>query len=573
MKEIVRVDLENEMDLILANNRTMKLAELCGLSVTLQTAFATAVSEIARSAFAGSKHTLLKLGIFTLSSTKKHIAAFVCNSNSGSENLDAINFAKKLIHEVKVVQNGPLCDVQLFLELKLGGLITSEKIDLFIAYFRNQPPISPYDEIRRKNIQLLEISGKLKESENQNRHLTDTLPLMMFSANAEGKITYTNQWIKDYFGPSLIGSAPFEKQDLVHPDDYARLNKDWDNIFKYGNSHFTQGRLKHKSGDYLWHLISIAPVKNENDTVTLWSGFFVDINAQKLVEETLKDNVELKQARKDLVDYQTQLEGKISELNISNHELEQFAYIASHDLQEPLRKIVTFSSLLEERLKNLAEDDRNYFNKIVSSATRMTTLINDVLDWSRVTRTREDFSVIDLNVIVESVKSDYDLVLQERQALLKTSRLPIVKGNRFQMVQLFSNLISNSLKFCETNPVINITCRNLDVNEVEQNDKLDGSTNYAEITVSDNGIGFEQEYSEQIFKIFQRLHGRSKYSGTGIGLAICRRIVENHGGMISATGNPDHGATFRIIIPIHSVAYQRDILQGNGIRSESEKVI
>jgi signal transduction histidine kinase len=304
------------------------------------------------------------------------------------------------------------------------------------------------------------------------------------------------------------------------------------------------------SGTYLWHMVSVVPVKNENSTVIQWTGFFVDIHSQKMIEETLKDNVELKAVQIKLVDYQKRLEEKITELNLSNHELEQFAYIASHDLQEPLRKITTFSSLLESRLKDLDTDSRLYFNKIISSSERMTALISDVLDWSKLTRTREEFSLVDLNVVIENIRSDFELLIQQKLAVIETTTLPRVKGIKLQMTQLFSNLVSNALKFCISKPVIRITSRDLSLGEVKANIHLDPAAAYSEVIVSDNGIGFEPEYSEQIFRIFQRLNGQSEYAGTGIGLAICRKITENHGGVITAASEPGKGAAFTVIIPV-----------------------
>ena len=550
MREIVKVNLENEMDLLLANKRTMKLAELCGLSLTTQTALATAVSEIARCALSGSKKTNLKLGILTLSPNKKQVSAIVCTTNESIGDAEAIRFAKRLVADVHVIKSSSTHDIQINEDLKFSGLITDTKIESFIEYFKTEPPLSPYDEIRRQNIQLLEFSDKLKGSENQYRQLADTLPLMMFQANTEGKIIYTNQWLKEYLGSSLTMTTPSSWQNFVHPDDYTTIKKDWENIFKLRTAFQSQTRLKNKkSGVFLWHLLSIVPVKNENSNITQWTGFFADIHAQKMIEKTLLDNVELKNAQKKLVDYQKLLEEKISELNISNHELEQFAYIASHDLQEPLRKIITFSSLLAGTVNSLDEDSRMYFSKIISSSKRMIELIKDVLDWSRVTKIKEDISSIDLNVIVGNVETDFEILIQQKKAAIQISPLPVVKGIRFQLTQLFANLISNAIKFCDKIPVIKISSRILDREEIKLNNRLDQSLGYTEISVSDNGIGFEQEFGEQIFRIFQRLHDRSEYAGTGIGLSICKKIVENHGGIISAEGVPGKGSRFIIIFP------------------------
>jgi PAS domain S-box-containing protein len=549
MKEIVKINLENEMDLILANKRTMKLAELCGLSLTTQTALATAVSEIARCAISGDDKSFLRLCINPVSATRKQITAVVCNTNEALGTLDAIRFAERLVTEVHVSKTSTSLDVHLNQDLKFSGLISDMKIESFIQHFLREPPLSPYDEIRRQNIQLLEFSEKLKESENQHRQLTETLPLMMFSINHVGETVYTNQWLRDYFGSPKNSLTTFKWREFVHPEESVNIGDTWNSTFKSGKPFYAQARLIQKQSQaYLWHLISIVPVKNENQIIN-WIGFFVDIHAQKVVEETLKDNVELKETHKQLIDYQNRLEDKISELNLSNYELEQFAYIASHDLQEPLRKIITFCNMLEHKATNLDENGRFYSGKIISSANRMTELIAGVLDWSQIAKTKTVFSAIDLNSIIEEVKSDFEITIEQKQAILETSDLGKIKGIPSQIVQLFSNLVSNALKFCDKNPLIKIASRDLSVDEIKLNRSLDPSTAYKEVVLSDNGIGFEQKYSEQIFKIFQRLNGRSEYKGTGIGLAICKKIVENHRGAISATSKVGEGATFTIILP------------------------
>jgi PAS domain S-box-containing protein len=549
MKEVVKINLGNEMDLILANRRTMKLAELCGLTLTSQTAVATAVSEIARCAISKDNDSYLKLGITSLSANKKQITAVVCNTNGAAGVLEAVSFAKRLITEVKIVKSNSSSDVELNQDLKFSGLISDLKIESFIQYFLNEPPLSPYDEIRRQNIQLLEFSDKLRESENQHRQLTETLPLMMFSMNHAGETVYVNKWLHNYFGASLNFVSSFKWLEFVHPDDKLAINNEWNNIFKSGKPLHAQARLKQAQKTYLWHLISIVPVRNENEIVTHWIGFFADIHAQKNIEEALKDNVELKETTKKLVEYQDRLQDKISELNITNHELEQFAYIASHDLQEPLRKIVTYCNLLEHQATNLDENSKYNTGKIISSAKRMSELIAGVLDWSMITKTKTAFSEIDLNGIVDNIKMDYELVIQQKQAVIETSSLDTIQGIPGQIAQLFTNLISNALKFCTVLPVIKIVSKKLNAQEIQSNRKLDASIAYTEITLSDNGIGFEQEYAEQIFEIFQRLNSRSEYKGTGIGLAICKKIVENHRGFISATSQLNMGSTFKIIIP------------------------
>lgn len=552
MKEIVKINLENEMDLILAHKRTMKFAELCGLSLTTQTVLATAVSEIARCAMLNGKNSCLNLGLVIGKASQKTLAAEICDKALiPGGYTEAIIFAKRLIEDVEIKETETGKEITLKYNVKNGGLLTDNKLQSFIDYFKNEPPLSAYDEIRRKNNQLLDLADKLRASENQYRQLTDTLPLMMFSLNPTGEIAYTNQWLKDYIGTNIVSINSLTWQILVHADDYAMISKEWETSLKKKSIFRSQGRLKHKtSGVFLWHLISILPVKSDDGSLNHWIGFFVDINAQKLVEETLKDNVELKETQKKLLEYQQKLEANIRELNMSNHELEQFAYIASHDLQEPLRKIITFSTLLGDRLKNLDAESQLYFSKIIASSKRMTSLISDVLEYSQIARSQAGFKPTDLNEILNTIKSDFELVLEQKKAVIYHSHLHSLNAIPQQITQLFANLMSNALKFCKKDPIITISSRDLPAHEAEQIPKLEKNVFYVEITFQDNGIGFDPEFSEQIFTIFQRLNGRSEYSGTGIGLAICKRIVENHHGYIIASSELNYGATFKVYLPI-----------------------
>ncbi|GEO08352.1 ATP-binding protein [Segetibacter aerophilus] len=236
------------------------------------------------------------------------------------------------------------------------------------------------------------------------------------------------------------------------------------------------------------------------------------------------------------------------ELEKSNLDLEQFAFVASHDLQEPLRKIQTFSQLLEKNL-NDKEAIRNYLSKIISSAVRMTDLIKAVLNYSRLSNEKGEFEEVDLNEVVENIRSDLELTIVEREANIKVDKLPVLHGNRLQLSQLFMNLISNSIKFSSRNPQISISSRPMDDAEAKALNGFDVNGKYVQLTVKDNGIGFEQQYAEKIFTVFQRLHGKQEYPGTGIGLALCKKIIDNHHGYISVTSEPGEGTAFTIILP------------------------
>jgi PAS domain S-box-containing protein len=249
--------------------------------------------------------------------------------------------------------------------------------------------------------------------------------------------------------------------------------------------------------------------------------------------------------------YQVSLEEKIKDLDRSNKELEEFAYVASHDMNEPLRKINTFIERLENKYKSeLGSDGRLYLSRISASVENMRLLIDTLLEFSRTARSNQPFVRVNLNLIVAEVKSDLELKIEETVAEIKTTMLPVIEAIPSQMKQLFDNLISNSIKFKKTGtpPRINIHSQRLTAKQKEQY-HLDNTINWFKIDFADNGIGFEPEYSERIFQIFQRLHGKAEYPGSGIGLAICKKIVEQHKGLIYATGKPDIGATFTIILP------------------------
>lgn len=238
-----------------------------------------------------------------------------------------------------------------------------------------------------------------------------------------------------------------------------------------------------------------------------------------------------------------------TELEKSNLDLEQFAYVASHDLQEPLRKIRTFSELSLMHMHN-QEILKRYLDKINSSAGRMSDLIKAVLNYSRLSRMEAEFNDVDLNMVVSQLKTDLELSIEEKKAKIVFDNLPVVKAVPLQMNQLFLNLFSNSLKFCDKEPVITISSQIIKADEADGKIGLNKQQLYARIVFSDNGIGFEQKYAGKAFSIFQRLHSSDQYSGTGIGLALCKKIIDRHSGHISVQSTPGEGTSFFIYLPI-----------------------
>jgi len=242
---------------------------------------------------------------------------------------------------------------------------------------------------------------------------------------------------------------------------------------------------------------------------------------------------------------------KIQELNRSNSELEHFAYVASHDLQEPLRKILAFGERLQKKFQaELPDDGKLYLERMMSATQRMRILIDNLLTLSRVSRKPEEHEDIDLNDLLDDIRVDLEMQTADRNGKIEYSGLPVLHGNRTQLQQLFQNLVSNSLKFSKSGvpPHIVVSSRPAETAELTETE-LDNAQDYNCIEIRDNGIGFEQKYAETIFNVFQRLHGRSEYEGTGIGLAICKKVVENHRGKISASSVPDVGTTISIFFP------------------------
>ncbi|SDD71908.1 PAS domain S-box-containing protein [Dyadobacter soli] len=238
-------------------------------------------------------------------------------------------------------------------------------------------------------------------------------------------------------------------------------------------------------------------------------------------------------------------------LQRSNAELAQFAYIASHDLQEPIRKVATFAQMLEAELGDTTERQRNYLNKIRNASSRMMLLIRDVLTFSQLSRDSDLVRNTDLSLVLDNIVDDLELLIDQKHAKVSYSNLPVVEAVPLQMAQLFGNLISNALKFtrADVDPVITVSAQLLDKAALKSYPMLDTRCAYHHLEVSDNGIGFEEHYAEKIFEIFQRLHGKKEFEGTGIGLAMCKKILQNHHGHIFATSGDGQGATFHILIP------------------------
>lgn len=274
-----------------------------------------------------------------------------------------------------------------------------------------------------------------------------------------------------------------------------------------------------------------------------------DIRARRINEESLK------RSRDELEDRVRERTVELTVLNTelerSNRELQDFAFVASHDLQEPLRKIQAFGDRLQTVQGPKFDDQgRDYLNRMSNAAERMHTLINDLLAYSRVTTKAQPFESADLNNTVSEVLSDLETRIEESKGIVETQSLPIVDADGIQMRQLFQNLIANALKFSREGipPRVSITSEMFMGNASSSGRSV--PEQMVRISISDNGIGFDEKYLDRIFTPFQRLHGRNEYEGTGIGLAVCRKIVERHGGTLSAKSIPGEGSTFIFEMPV-----------------------
>lgn len=543
MHELARVTLQNDMDLILAHKRSMKLAELAGLSLSAQTTFATAVSEVSRHTIESEKGGCLILSVEADSRDKYIVACLQDEQYSDAVPNEGLQYAKRLVNRYTVSANGKETSIELFYHISPSFRIDIHKLDEWRMLFRNEAPISAYDELKRKNEQLQDLSQKVQKSEAQYKILTNSLPIIIFSLDVNGKLLFANEWLTKFTGETVDSLNRNQWKPIVHEADYDSFQVLIKNSATKGTTIIkTQARLKHKGGnEFLWHQISLSLFKDASEDLQYWIGYIVDIHAQKVVEETLKDNVVLKKTQEQLTENQQSLERYIAELARSNQELQQFAFIASHDLQEPVRKLLFYSDyLLSQYSSKIDQKGLNYLASMQTASQRMRSLIQDLLSFSLITKEEIKFTAVDLNAIAQEATQDLEISIEEKGAMLNIQSLPTVTADARMMRQLFENIISNSLKYSRSTypPVIDISAKEKD--------------GFYELSFKDNGIGFNDQYLPQIFTLFQRLHDRNTYEGTGLGLAICRKIVDVHGGEIRAEGKEGEGAVFYVSLPFNN---------------------
>ncbi|MEJ7644643.1 MAG: ATP-binding protein [Chryseolinea sp.] len=377
-----------------------------------------------------------------------------------------------------------------------------------------------------------ENNNKIKESESRFRSLADQSPMIVYlvEADAAATMSYFNKCWLDYTGQTFDDAIGRAWNGIVHPDDLQGVLDTYVPAFLARKPYTLPAvRLRRHDGEYRWHLFKGNPRYLQGGEFIGYVGVGFDVHDQKITEETLEA----------LVNERTR------KLQRSNEDLQQFAHVASHDLKEPVRKIRTFGNRITQEFgRDLPAKAKTYLDKMQSAADRMYAMIDGVLMYSSLDATDQKTETIDLNEVFSQIESDLEVMITLKVATIQFNRLTTVEGSPILIYQLFYNLIYNSLKFskADTPPLIEITSERKE--------------EFVRVFVKDNGIGFTQNEGEKIFKTFSRLHPKDQYEGTGLGLALCKKIVERHGGTISATSVENEGSVFEAIFPFKSSGNQ-----------------
>jgi PAS domain S-box-containing protein len=364
------------------------------------------------------------------------------------------------------------------------------------------------------------IEHNLLESEKRFRAMADGTPVMIWVTDPDGKIEFLNKAYSEFFGVTFEEASSGSWTMLVHPADTVAYIEKFMECTQERKLFRAEGRVRRSDGQWRWIDSYGQPRFSSSGEFLGMAGSSLDVTDSKLAEKELKHYA--------------------AELERSNQNLHDFAFIASHDLREPLRKIMAFGHLLNSKINgDLGVEEKDYIARITSAAERMDEMLEGLLSYSGITTQGEPFMEVNLGLIVEQVLSDLELRIEENGGKVELGELPVLHGDPLQLRQLMQNLIGNALKYHRKGEPAHVivSCQ------------LEGD-GYIKITITDKGIGFDMKDARRIFQPFVRLHGRSEYEGTGMGLAICQKIVERHGGSISAESKRGIGTTFSVILPI-----------------------
>ena len=376
-----------------------------------------------------------------------------------------------------------------------------------------------YQSVGRDITLLKEIELKLRESEEKFRRAFEDAATGEALVDPDGTFTQVNQSLCEIVGYSKAELVGKTFQEITHPEDLnLDLNYARQMLAGQIRTYQWEKRYLHKLGYVVWVLLSVSMMSNIDGQPIYFIAQIQDISQRKLAENRLN--------------------ALVKELERSNQELDEFASVVSHDLISPLRKqLLVVDIVKEEYAAALGEEGLNYFDKIIGYNLRMDNLVRSLLTYARITIKAQPFVLVDLNEVIKDVLDDLKPEIAQVKAKIEVSQLPTIKGDLLQLNQLFLNLLQNALKFYSCDRISKIKIEHCLVN------------NYHQITLADNGIGFEAEQQSKIFMPFHRLHSQSKYKGTGLGLAICAKISLRHHGKIIAHSQPNQGATFTIYFP------------------------
>ena len=377
----------------------------------------------------------------------------------------------------------------------------------------------------KENVRLL-AEQTARESELKFRSLVQHSSDMIVILDGDGTIRYQSPSVEAVLGyadNALVGRHALE---FSHAEELRQVKDDFKAVLKDSNAVLKrEHRFKHADGS--WRVLEGIAKFFHDETDRGSDGILMN----------LRDVTDRKRA-------ENQLRAYTSKLQASNRELQDFAFVASHDLQEPLRKVQAFGDRLKMKCAdNLPADGRDYLERMQSAANRMQILINDLLSFSRVTTKAQPFAKVNLSKIAREVLSDLEVKIEESDATIETADLPTIEADAMQIRQLVQNLVGNALKFrrADVAPVVKIYA------------EADAPKDFCRLVVEDNGIGFDEKYTSKIFTVFQRLHAAEDYAGSGVGLAVCRKIVERHNGQITVQSKPNKGAKFTITLPLKQI--------------------
>jgi len=423
-----------------------------------------------------------------------------------------IIFVTAINKEIRHINQGYESGAVDYIFKPFDPFILKSKINIFVDLFEKNRKIKQQAALLRhleSQDKERQISEMRQESDRSYSHLADSVPHKIVKVEPSGKIVYLNQRWLEYTGCE----SELDWELIVHPKDKRKFLVLWLRMCRSNTqTSEMEMRLRNiKDGIYRWHLVKLVPeIKNEK--IINWIVSCTDIDHLKRTEESFRS-----------LSY---------ELNRSNKELEEYAYVASHDLKEPLHVVSSFVYLLEKRCQTKLEtQELQYLNLIKEGVNQAQKLIKDLLEYSRIGK-EKSFELVDISSVLKEVLANLKTLIDESGATIEYDKIPHITANHLEMVQLFQNLLVNAIKYRSQRPL-----------EIQIVAKSEGR-HMLLFSVKDNGIGIDPQFKDRIFDMFQRLHAKTEYSGTGIGLAICKKIVERHGGKIWIDSTPGEGSTF-----------------------------